>query len=245
MQPDGPPSRRRTRDDVRRVRDLIRAQLMLGYPDGRLPSEEQLMGDFHASRATIRASLGLLRAEGAIDRVQGIGTLVVANKEAGSIEQTSGVQTPEPDSWFAGRMQAQVLDNSEMILPLAVARRLGLDAEAPGRRVDYIALLDGEPMWIATNYMREPQSRLVDGIAFATDFYAYLHAAGIRISKATALLEAALADEYDAALLRTTAGAAIMWAEQTLYDASHAPFNFALVRTRGDRAALFSRERRP
>jgi GntR family transcriptional regulator len=245
MQPARRGPRRRSEDNVRRVRDLLRAELTRGFPSGRLPAEEQLMGDYHASRATIRDALALLRAEGVIDRVQGIGTLVLANKEQSTIEQSSGVETPNPGSWFAGRMRVSVLDNSETLLPRAVARRLGLDDAAPGRRIDYVALLEDEPMWVATNYMRAPQAALLDNARFETDFYAYLRDSGIQISETTALFEAALADEYDAALLSIATGAAIMWAEQTLFDEDGAPFNFALVRSRGDRSALFSRARRP
>jgi len=232
--------------DTRRARDLIRAELHRGpHPGGRLPGEHQLMAELHVSRRAVRGALALLREAGAIDRLHGVGTVVLEQTETSAIAETSGVGPAPPGTLFAGRLRARVLDDGGLTLPPGVARRLAVPAGSPGRRIDYVALLDEQPLWVATNYLREPEADALDAVTFSTDYYAYLADAGVEIARTTLLLEASVADEYDAELLDVVPGAALMWGEQVLHGPDGAPFNVALVRARGDRVALLSRAHRP
>jgi len=67
--------------DTRRLRDLLRSEVLSGtFRDGQLPSEASLMIEYRCSRATVRAALDLLRGAGLIERMQGTGTFVVAER---------------------------------------------------------------------------------------------------------------------------------------------------------------------
>jgi len=235
----------RRADDARRVRDLLRSDLTRGaYAGRRLPPEERLMEEFGVSRSAVREALALLRAEGMIDRVQGIGTVDVHHKVVQELPEFHGVVSPEPGSIYAGQMRVLVLDWSEIPMPSMAADNL--DAEPGDRclRIDYVGVLDAQPIGVATNYMRWPEAAALDRSKFRTDWYALMHACGLPIGETTWLMEASLADEHDAALLGVSAGAPMMVAEQVIYAVDGAAFDFAVARSRGDRAVFFSRARR-
>lgn len=239
--PDGTQSSR-LRDATRRTRDLLRSDLRGGaYPDQRLPAEETLMRQMQVSRAVIRGALALLRAEGLIDRVQGVGTTLVFQPQALTLEESQGVTDPDPAGLLGNRMHPLVLGHNEVPLPPPIARRLGVPSNAPGVRIDYLAVVDGRPYGMVTNYMRMPEAAQLAGIAFRNDYYSYLSDAGLHSCETTYLMEAAAADEIDAELLKVAIGAPIMVAEQALFNEAGEAFNYAFVRGRGDTFGILSR----
>jgi GntR family transcriptional regulator len=245
--PESPnPPARRNPDSPRRARDLIRAEIRGGgYADGRLPSEEILMRQLHASRAVIRGALALLRAEGLIDRIQGIGTVVVLDLETMTLEESQGLSRPAPTGPWAGPVHPRLISQCEVELPPPITRQLGVPPRAPGIRIDYIALFDSRPLAVVTNYMRMPEAARLATARFSTDYYRYLADAGLRTDETTYLMEAAVADETDAELLEVPVGSAVMVAEQALLNERGEAFNYAYVRGRADRSAILSRVRRP
>src|SRR5947209_8144946 len=74
-------ARRRRADLARQVADVLRHQILGGaYPNRSLPGEAALGREFTVSRNTVREALALLRGEGLIERVPGIGTTVARAK---------------------------------------------------------------------------------------------------------------------------------------------------------------------
>jgi GntR family transcriptional regulator len=239
----GPRSRRS--DDIRRLRDLLRIELLRGgYAEHRLPPEEALMRDYGASRGTVREALALLRAEGLVARTQGIGTWATARQYTTSLAESHGVVEPEPLSVWAGRMRAHVLDRSVVAMPVTVAHRLEERPGVPCLRLDYVAEYEDKPVGAATNYVRMPEGAALVDVPFETDWYALLLTAGIAVGESEFLIEAALADEHDATLLGIPAGGPMFVMEQLIRNRTGRPFDFALIRSRGDRSSLFSRATR-
>lgn len=74
--------RRRLRADrARQLADLLRHLVLTGgFPSGALPHEDVLAADYQVSRNTVRHALDLLRAEQLVERLPGVGTVVVAEK---------------------------------------------------------------------------------------------------------------------------------------------------------------------
>jgi GntR family transcriptional regulator len=236
----------RRADEARRVRDLLRSELHRGgFSDGRLPGEEQLMSEFGVARSAVRGALALLRAEGLVRRVQGVGTIVTHSPAAVSLDlnEYHGVVDPEPGSVLSGQMYVQVLDWREVRLPDTATRSLGLPAGGSGLRIDYVGWYRDEPIGLATNYIRFPEAGELRREQFRTDWYALLEAADLKIAETTFLMEASVADEHDAELLRIAPGSPVLLSEQVIYGPDGA-FDFALIRGRGDRTAVFSRARR-
>jgi GntR family transcriptional regulator len=70
-----PSTSRSPQRPARRIRDALRARILAGtYGEQSLPSEAELATPQRASRNIVRDVLALLRAEGLIERIPGVGT---------------------------------------------------------------------------------------------------------------------------------------------------------------------------
>jgi GntR family transcriptional regulator len=236
---------RRTKDLVRRVRDLLRAEIVAGgIPDGALPSEEALRAEFAASRACIREALDALAAEGLLQRVRGQGTFVTAAPTWTSLREAHGVEPPSQDSIWDGRMVSQIVDWDDVPAAPPIAKRLRI---APGEqvlRIDYVAYLGALPMAVVTNYVRYPDAAPLRPEHLRVDFYRMLQAGNIAIGESTFLIDCALSDGHDAVLLGLAPGSPLTLLEQVIYGPDGQPVDVAFARTCASRTTLFSRARR-
>lgn len=261
----------RQRDAVRRLRDVLRSNIVHGgYGDGKLPSENELMHDHRASRAVVRDALAQLRQEGLVERVQGLGTYTMHHTVVTRMVETHGIERPsrERGVWADGAQRPNVLDRSIVATPDAVASRFGLGeddgdavptserasgtgergatvADARCLRVEYVATVAGEAVGIATNYLRFPEAERVAEIPFESDFYALLDGGGLRVGASEFLIGCANADELTADLLGVRVGDALVTMEQVIFDEGGRPYDVAFVATRADRFMLLSRAERP
>lgn len=79
-------------DRARQLADLLRGQVLGGaYAGGVLPHESDLGADYGATRNTARQALDLLRSERLVERVPGVGTVVVAEKYAHGLDRLQGL----------------------------------------------------------------------------------------------------------------------------------------------------------
>ncbi|MFI6346057.1 GntR family transcriptional regulator [Streptomyces sp. NPDC050560] len=230
--------------EARRIRDLLRVEVLHRGLDERLLPEDRLMARFGVSRAVVRDALELLRSEGLVERIQGVGTRVCNTRTRFDLAEYHGAAKPSRGSALDGRISAQILDWRVLPLPDVAAEALGLAANRPGLRVDYVGWCDHEPFVVATNYVRMPEALGMEPELFRKDWYRLLEESGITLTGSTLLMEASLADRYDAELLGVEPGAPVLLYEQVIFGADEVPFNFALVRARGDRSVMFSRARR-
>lgn len=231
--------------NVRRLRDMLRGAVQGGrYPHGQLPSEAELMASHHASRATVREALAMLRAEGLIERTQGVGTHVVVRPVQTSLPEAHGVITPSRDSMFNQRMRPRELDRSVVPAPPMVAERLGVAGGTPCLRLDYVALHQEEPIAVATNYVLFPEAGKLRDTPFVSDWYRLLSDAGVELSDSEFVFDCELADAPLASVLGIREGAPLISMEQIIYDRSGRPFDLAFIHTRGERFRFVSRESR-
>ncbi len=228
--------------DVRRLRDMIRAAVQGGrYPGGQLPAEAALMAAHGASRATVREALSLLRAEGLIERTQGIGTHAVVRPADEKLVEVHGVIRPDQHSLLNRRTRPRLLDRSEIAAPALVADRLGAPAGTPCLRLEYVALHQEEPIWLATNYALFPEAARLRDTPFVTDWYALLADAGVEFGQSEFIIGAEPADPFVAAALGIAPGAPVLVTEQTIADPAGRPFDLAFIHIRADRFRFVSR----
>lgn len=73
-----PVDERSDRPFYKQIADGLRDEIDRGHlrPGAKLPSETELIGHFGAKRATVRRALALLRTEGRVDAVRGVGVFV-------------------------------------------------------------------------------------------------------------------------------------------------------------------------
>ena len=148
--------RTRRDHDARRLRDLLRSEVLAGrYTDGLLPPEAALMLEYAASRATVRSALHLLRLSGIVERVQGTGTFALTERYQLRLVELHGVDQELTDG---PSFTADVLDKSVVPMPAPVAAQLE-DTTGTVSAPGYRGLSRGRVIALCTNYLRFPEQK--------------------------------------------------------------------------------------
>lgn len=220
---------------ARRLRDLLRADLLRGgFPDGRLPSELELMAGYGASRGTVRDALSMLRDEGLVRRLTGTGTLVIAGPTPSQLAELHGFAAGSP-------LRIEPLEHAPIPMSPLIARMLARPVGSDCLTVEYVACRDGEPIAMVTNYVAWPQAAALVDSPQQVDFFSYLRQHGLQIGRTDMIFDARPADPAVAALLGVPAGSPLLGFEQIILDENDVPYDFAIGYARGDRIRLVSR----
>ncbi|MDQ8044411.1 MAG: GntR family transcriptional regulator [Solirubrobacteraceae bacterium] len=230
------PETRSARDtgdsDARRLRDILRCNVMSGcYAEGVLPSEADLMLSHRARRSTVREALAMLREEGVVDRVQGIGTYALCEPKVAAMAGLHGTDRNE----ILVQDRPTVITRSVMPAADVVADRLGIAVGEPVLCIDYVGRVDGLVVGMATNYMAFPEAQKVERVPFTSDFYTLMADAGVPLGGSEWILSAVNADAHVARLLELEPGAAVMHGEELIWDADGRVYDFAFCYMRTDR----------
>jgi GntR family transcriptional regulator len=235
--PDPPADGRRPRADrARLVADVLRRQVLAdAFDGGRLPGEASLAREFGASRNAIRDALDILRIEGLVTRVQGIGTLVAARKYAHGLDRLLGLaETLHEHGEIVNEIRAAGL----VVPPPAVAARL----RAPGGVVyiERLRRLNGLPLSLDLTYLVADIGELLLGEDLAhNDIFGLIEShAGQALGGASLTVEALSADPHSAAVLDCPPGAALLMVERLAHLADGRPVDLEYIRIRGDRLVL-------
>jgi len=225
---------------VRQLRDVLRADVLSGRhePGERLPSEHELMALLGASRTAVRAALDLLRQEGLIERVPGVGTSVVSAKASHGLDRLRGLA--ESFGEGHGRIENEVLSASLVPAPRVVAQRLQLD---PGQEVvliERLRHLDRRPLSLDNSYLPVDIGRpLLDLDLRANDVFVLLDGPlGHRLGAAHVSIESVRADASVAHLLELPTGSPLLMVERLTHLEDRRPVDLEFLRYRGDRLTL-------
>ncbi|MGW9111727.1 GntR family transcriptional regulator [Microbacterium sp. NPDC055683] len=219
-----------------RVHDLLRSAIMHGeIPSGVLPSENELMSSFSASRQVIRGALDLLRAEGLVRRLQGAGTLVTSLRITHDFDFLHG-----PDQ----QVEHRLLSVSEEAAPPSVARKLAIAPDATCGIVETVTLLDGAPLHITTAYVLASFLPELERFQAHDEWFGLYAAARIEIGTTDHAIEASVADPFSASLLEVDTGHPLLVLERLVRDIDGHPLEYAFTRIRGDRLTLRQRHSR-
>lgn len=237
--------RRRVRADrAIRVADVLRRQILRGsLSEDLLPSEGRLATEFGVSRNTVRESLELLRREGLIERVSGLGTRVVGSKYLHGIDELCGLAEALNG---AGRVHNEVRVSGVVPAPGSVAARLEV---APGEPVVYIErrrFADDLPLSLDLTYVvRDLGERLLRHDLSRNDVFVLLERlAGTPLGDAEMVLEAVSADAHSAAILGVPARAPMFMLERLTRLQDGRPVDLEFIRLRGDRVTMRGTARR-
>ncbi|GJF04641.1 hypothetical protein PSD17_35950 [Pseudonocardia sp. D17] len=220
-------------EDVRRLRDLLRAALLAHrFPEGALPSETDLMSAYGATRAAVREALAMLRSEGLIERLPGVGTHVMADPPRTEMDEALGV-TRGP--MYAVTTPPRVLDRSTVPAPVTLAEALGVEPGTPVLRLEYVAMTEGLPSAVATNYVVHPEAQRLLATSFHGHWYQLMADAGVVLGESEFVIDCVPADAGTAELLGLAAGAPLLAVEQTITDPGGRVIDVAFLRIRPDR----------
>ncbi|MZD56684.1 GntR family transcriptional regulator [Streptomyces sp. SID5606] len=232
-------ARRRLRADrARQLADLIRRQLLDdAFPDGTLPHEDVLAADYGATRNTVRQALGLLRAEGLVDRQPGIGTVVVARKYAHGLDRLMGLAETLHEQ---GRVTNEVRTTVPVPAPAPVAERLRVPSGSEVLYIERLRRLGGVPLSLDLTYLPlDIGTALLGADLENTDVFRLLETVtGRPLGHADITLEAVTADAHTAAVLEAPRGTAVLMLERLTHLDDGRPVDLEFVRFRGDRIAM-------
>lgn len=232
-------ARRRLRaDQARQLADILRRQLLTGgFPAGTLPHESALAADYRASRNTVRQALDLLRAEGLVERLPGVGTVVVAQKYPHGLDRLMGLAETLREH---GRVTNEVRTMGPVAAPAPVADRLRVQPGADVLYIERLRRLGGVPLSLDLTYIPiDIGAGLLGADLENTDVFRLLEAlTGQRLGHAEITLEAVNADAHCAAVLEAPRGAAVLMLERLTHLGDGRPVDLEFIRFRGDRISM-------
>lgn len=232
---------RRTRlraDRARQLADLLRHQVLEGaFSEGTLPHESALGREHGCSRNTVRQALGLLRAEGLVERVPGLGTVVVAEKYPHGLDQLRGLAETLHEH---GRVTNEVRTVSPVPATGCVAERLRLPEGRQVLYVERLRRLGGLPLSLDLTYVpMDTGAELLGADLENNDIFRLLErATGQRLGAAEITLEAVNADAHSAAVLQAPRSAAVLMVERLTHLCDGRPIDLEFIRFRGDRITM-------
>lgn len=231
---------------MRRIRDVLRTRILTGvYGNRPLPSEAALAAELGASRNVVRDVLALLRMEGLVDRIPGVGTFVVSGKAVQGLDRLRGLAESfdtGSDDRMAGcdRVVNQVLLADTVPATPTVAERLEV---APGTEVialERVRMLDDQPLSLDASYLPADIGRpLLEMDLTRHDVFGLIEGElGLCLGAAALSIEAIAADRTVAGLLRVPDGFPLLFLERLTYTDAGRPIDLEFVRFRGDRMSL-------
>jgi GntR family transcriptional regulator len=238
--------RRLRADRARQVADVLRREVLSGaFAGGVLPPEDSLAREFGASRNAVREALATLRAEGLVTRIQGVGTLVAAEKYPHGLHRLLGLAETLREH---GEVVNEVRTAGLVVPPPAIADRLALPSEAGSVvYIERLRRLNGVPLSLDLTYLaRDVGEPLLDDDLAHTDIFAMIERhTGQDLGRAELSVEALSADPHSAALLAVPQGAALLMVERLTHLADGRPVDLEYIRIRGDRLVLRGELHRP
>lgn len=231
--------RRRRADQARQLADLLRQQILGGAfaGGGALPYEDAIARDYGVSRNTVRQALGLLSAENLVERVPGVGTVVVGEKYPHPLDRLLGLA----ETLHAhGRVTNEVRTVGPVPAPAPVAERLRLAAGDEVLYIERLRRLDALPLSLDLTYLpMDIGAELLGADLENTDVFRLLEKiTGQSLGTADITLEAVNADAHSAAVLEAPRGSAVLMLERLTRLADGRPVDLEFVRFRGDRITM-------
>lgn len=204
-------------------------------PGDRLPPERELSEQLGVNRLTLRRALGVLAAQGLIERRHGVGTYVSAPKLDRKMDVvfrfTRGM---ENRGYTPG---TQLISLARAPVESAMIRDLGLEPEAPVYHILRLRSINQEPVLLESYTIpvhRFP--RLDDFDLEGRSLYEVMETEyGVHIERARLSFEPVLASAFEAELLAVPIGAPLMLEKRLSFDSSGQPIEYGRDRYRGDR----------
>jgi GntR family transcriptional regulator len=202
-----------------------------------LPGEPELCRLFGVSRTVIRQALKELEYEGLIIREKGKGTFIAEPKIRESLfqELTGFYQdmVAKGHAPFSKVLKQMVVSASPRI-----ATYLKLPFETPVIQIDRLRFVQDEPIVFVSSYLPHALcSKLLEADLSERSLYEYLEQEyDLVIARGTRVLEAGLANQYEAELLGVRAGAPLIILDSVSYLDDGTPLEFYHALHRGDRS---------
>lgn len=203
-------------------------------PSERLASEDELAAEFSVSRATIRQAVGALVDEGLVVRKQGSGTYVRDRTNAVLRQRFRGsLSDLIRESHNAAPRDVEVIHDHAVTPFIAAALEL---AEPVATVVRRTRMMNEEPFAYTATYLpSDIGQHVTPEMLKRRALMELLIDEGVRLVDATQSIRAQLADAELGAKIEVPLGAAVLYVERIVRDASGRPVEFVRTWYRGDR----------
>lgn len=228
-----PSGKRRRSDRALQVADIIRQQIVRGTAERTLPDESALQKEFGVSRNTVREALDVLRAEGLLERLPGIGTVVATAKFAHVLDGLTGLGQSLTGY---GTVTNEVRVAGVVRPPRDVTAQLELAEDTEVVYIERLRRIDGQPISLDLTYfpawVGEP---LLASDLETHDLFGLIERTSARrLATAKVGVEAVNADDHSAGVLGIPRGRALLVLRRLTRFADGRPADLEYLRMRGD-----------
>ena len=199
------------------IERALRARIATLEPGTRIPSDAELVDEFHVSRMTARHAMQRLAEDGLIRREPGRGTFVATPP---AHRRTNRLMTFTQEMTRAGRVpSSRVLTRVIRPSTNAEASSLGIPARQPVVHLRRLRLADDEPMALESTVLIGPTADAVMQADLATgSLHETLAGAGFALRRGTGTITAATASAGEARLLAMRAGGPLLVEQRVIVD---------------------------
>lgn len=210
-------------------------------PGAGVPTERELAERFATSRTTVRQALAELVIDGRLERTQGRGTFIAQPRLMQLRQLTSFSQDTHDEGRLPGSV---VLGIDEQPADAEVADHLGVAPGTAVYRVERLRTAAGEPIAHEIAYLPGPLPALADQLAQRGSLYRTMREAyGIELAAVEDIVETALADPVQAALLEVDTRLPMLLVHRTGWDEQGRVVEWTRSVFRGDRFRFVARSR--
>ncbi len=218
------------------IREILRQRILDGtyQPHQQMPSESELIKAFGVSRITIRQALSDLQRAGQIFKIHGKGTYVSKPKAFQNIGQLQGFG--EAMSRMGYETFSQVVSIKTMAAGRSVGPKLKVKEREPVTELRRLRYLNREPISLDVTYVTKALGERLakEDLAHRDIFLILENDYGLSLGQADLQIEAMLADESLARLLKVEAGAPVLRIERLTFTADGKPLDYEHLYYRGD-----------
>jgi len=225
-----------------KIRESLRERILSGELERgqRLPAEDELAAQFGVSRMTVRQGISDLINDGLMYRRHGVGTFV----SFPHIERDHSRLTNFFDNSNLQGIKAEAKILSVTVIPAKpkIAKALMISSQEPVINIETLRKADDVPITLHDAYIPQylfpdltgGDAEVLDVQNLWTKFEQY----GYPVNRAVQKLEAQLANQELAAILKIQPGAPILYKERTVYADDGTPVEFTYCYNRGDMYSL-------
>jgi len=240
----------RRSDTARRLRDLLRDQILSGtYRADGLPSEPELTRMLGASRNAVRDALALLSDEGLVERLRGVGTLTLSPKASHRVDRAWGMTTSAQPQGSGAGVGRELLFRSVRPAGDVVSEALQVARTSQVAVIERRTTIAGRPAGVWTDYLALTIAPGLQDLPDedVTNLYTALELRlGLQIGRQETSIEAVPADAAVEELLEVSPGTPLLLLRRTVFLADGRKVDVGFGRFRGDALVLTSvRHRTP
>jgi GntR family transcriptional regulator len=199
------------------IERVMRARIATLEPGARIPSDAELVDEFHVSRMTARHAMQRLAEDGLIRREPGRGTFVATPP---AHRRTNRLMTFTQEMTRAGRLpSSKVLTRVIRPSTNAEASSLGIPVRQPVVHLRRLRLADDEPMALESTVLIAATADAVMTADLASgSLHETLARAGFVLRRGTGSITAATATSGEARLLAMRAGEPLLVERRVIVD---------------------------